>query len=239
MAREPFLINPPKRGVRRRSKRKTVSIKRRKRVTSSKSIRPVLYKTGRKTYSRSRFSRTKRAGISINPIGEEVLIVGANPVAPVRRRKRGKIRKIVKRRRRRSYRYNPVSLGGFNLKKPMSLLMPVLIGVGAKMATERVPNMVNISKPFPRFGVQLAMAVGGGILLQKPLGKNNAAIWAIVSGVTAVSGLLDEFVFKQALSYVSDVAGPVSDYGNDEIDYSMSAFPDELGAYPYEDTVQY
>lgn len=238
MAREPFLINPPKR-VKGRPKKRTVSVKRKRRVTTAKKMRPVVYKTGPRTYSRSSFSRSKRRGISINPVGEEVLIVGANP----KRRKRRKIAtRAIKRRRKRSYRRNPVSLGGINLRKPMTLLMPVIIGLGAKMATEKVPSMVNMSKPLPKFGVQAAMAIGGGLLLQKPLGKNNAAIWAIVSGVTALSGLLNNYVFKQALSYVSDMGVPEVSYdGNSgEVEYgSVDAFPDELGAYPYESTVEY
>ena len=83
---EPFLINPPK----KKRKKKAVS-------TARIKHRPVLYSSGRNRWSRGPKSRSKLAGIQINPFGGELALLGLNP----RRRKRRKVVKLTMNPRRR------------------------------------------------------------------------------------------------------------------------------------------
>ena len=177
MPKEAFLINPPKKIRRKKSRKK------------------------------KRFLRS--LGLKFrNPIGEEVMLVGANPR---RRRARGRKKKyrrnkviatnrrrVYRRRNRRRYRRNPALSGAINITKPQTLLMPIAVGIGAKLAVERVPGMIRILSPLPKLGVQAAIAIGGGILLKKPLGATNAAIWTVVASVFALSSFLNTY-FKVSL----------------------------------------
>lgn len=134
-------------------------------------------------------------------------------------------------------RRNPaVALSGINPMKPMTLVMPLIVGLAAKMATERAPVMLNMTTPLTKYGVQAAVAIGGGILLRKPLGATNATIWTVVSGVVILTDILNQYVFKTALSYVGD-AGAIGYNYPDQVDYSgTGAFvnEDSMGAFPYE-----
>ncbi|MBT9168125.1 MAG: hypothetical protein DDT19_01470 [Syntrophomonadaceae bacterium] len=184
-----------------------------------------------------------------NPFGEEVMIVGANPRRKARKRiKVNPVRKhslltmgkeVVRHRRRR----NPVvSLGdSININKPMTLLYPVAVGVAARMATERIPRMLRITAPITRIGIQLAVGIGGGMLLNRFIGNTNAAVWAIVSGATILTDVVNRFVFRTALGYIEDNEEYLA---ND--DEQIEAFPEEsvdelsnLGAYPYDESPIY
>lgn len=140
------------------------------------------------------------------------------------------------RRRYRRYRRNPALAPAISLRRPMTLLMPVLTGVAAKLATERVPTMLNITAPLTRAAVQLGVAFGGGMILRRMIGSTNAGVWTIVSAVTIASELVSKYVFKTALSYMSaeeiPYGGfPVASYGR-----GMGAYPeqmsDDMGAFP-------
>lgn len=140
----------------------------------------------------------------------------------VRRRKHAVVR--YKGNPVRRHRRNPVAkmaaLGGggeISLSKPQTLLIPIAIGVAARMATQKVPAMVGMTTGYMKYGVQAGVAIGGGMLLKNFVGQRNAMVWTIVSGVTIVEELLNQFVFNQAAA----VAG-------------FGAFVDEsqLGAYP-------
>ena len=262
MAREAFLINPPKRRKRKATSRKVTKAATRTR-RKLKAHRPVLYETGPNLWSRSATSRSRAAGVKINPFGEEVMIVGANPRrkrrtsvkrrrrlsanAPKRARRRRTHKRnpmVAKSRRRRSYRRNPAaaSVGSISLMNPMSLIMPAAIGIGAKMAAERLPAMVNMTAPLPKFGVQMAVAFGGGMLLSKAVGKQNAQIWTLFAAVEAISGLLQTYVFKGLAGFSSQFDYPqisAAPYVPQIASSGMSAYPEELGAFPYGESVVY
>jgi hypothetical protein len=271
---EAFLINP-KRG-------------RRKRKINRARRKPTLYRVRAN-------SRRK------NPLGEEVILVGANPrrkrrhrknvwrghsagharaarkgwvhrrrySANPRRRSRRYLMSNPKRHyrrrkrylmdnprrhhrsyrrnyRRRHYRRNPATaLSGINIMRPMTLVMPLIVGFSAKWATERVPAMVGITSPMTKLGVQVGVMAAGGILLRKPLGSTNAAIWTIMSGVVILTDVLNTYVFSK-LAAPAATAGfsAFPSYrapGAVSYDQGMSAYPEELGfgAYPYDNVVQY
>jgi len=131
-----------------------------------------------------------------------------NPVAATRRvrrtyrKRRNPVARVSRRRTRRSYRHNPVvrrrhrrnpamslSMGGINFKKPMTLIMPIATGIASTIVTRKVPDMLNLMG-WQRTGAQVAVAVLGGMVLRKPLGTQNAAIWAVVSLVNTAGELL-------------------------------------------------
>lgn len=247
MAREPFLINPPKR-VRRKSTKKRSNPKR--------SVK-----------KRRNSVRRKK-----NPYGQEVVVVGRNPkrrkrratrkrkrtykrrrnpvaVAPKRRRRRRSnpvARKVTRRRVRRNYpvarrrkRRNPaMTFGGMNLRKPMTLIMPVGVGVASLMATKAAPNMLNLTGNM-RYLAQVGVAVAGGMILKKPLGAQNAAVWAIVSLVSTASEVLRDKVggvFSGMGAFVDFERGyPIPGADNMMGEYATS---DNYGAFvdegPYE-----
>jgi hypothetical protein len=253
MATEAFLINPPK----KRKKRRTTA---KRRVTRKRVHRPVLYEVSPKRWKRGPKSKSRAAGVKINPIGEGVMIVGANPPRrrkTKRRRRRNPwygqpirhsraAKKGWRRRRRRTtrrrYRRNPaVSAPSIlNLRRPMNMVMPLAVGVVAKMATDRVPVMVNMADtPLKKFGVQMGVAFAGNMLLRRPLGSVNANVWAIVSAVTAVSELVGQYITGRAISGIGAI-GYEPEYSDEyPVSEGVGAFPEEIGAYPYENTIQY
>jgi len=202
-----------------------------------------------------------------NPFGEEVLIVGANPVRkrckrrvtrskaaylpkrkrrrnlvnPIaavnprrRRRKRNLVAAVNPRRRIRTYgvarrrrRRNPVSIRtvGLDINKPMSMIMPLGVGILSLIANERIPTVLNLSSFYMRLGAKVAITFGGGILLSKvkAIGKSNAAVWTIVGGVSIARSLLEKFVFKTSVSGLSAFPEEV------EADLNgIGAFPEEI-----------
>ena len=98
--------------------------------------------------------------------------------------------------------------------------MPAVIGTAAYIATEKIPSMVNVTDTLPRLGVKVAVGFGGGILISRFLGKQNAAIWTIGSSINILSDILRTYVFK-----TGGLLG-------------LGAFPYQtyqgLGAYPYQ-----
>lgn len=258
MAKEAFLINPPKK---------------RKKKSKSKRHRPVVYETAPKTWSRSEKSKSKKAGIKINPLGEEVILVGANPRREKRKtrttrrgrnawygrrekhataaqkgwrkRKRNPVSANPKRRtyRRRRNRNPKLGVGSINIMKPMTLLMPVASGLAAKMITERVPMWVNIVNPLPKFGVQLAVAIGGGMLLKKPVGTQNATIFTVVGATVALSEVITNWMGTAAMGWMGESYPEIETYGNEAApELGMGAYPEEIsgfGAFPYSETMQY
>ena len=137
--------------------------------------------------------------------------------------------------RKRRFRRNPAAvatMGGISLQRPMTLIMPIVVGLAARIATQRVPTYLGIVSPLPRYGVQAAVAVGGGLLLNRFVGKTNAMVWTIVSGVTILEDILNRYVFG--------AAGAVAGLGYYEPE-QVGAFPEEpgVGAYPYGEEVNY
>ena len=112
------------------------------------------------------------------------------------------------------------------------MIMPIAVGIASKMVTDKVPAMVNMATPLPKFGVQMGVALGGNMLLRKTLGAKNANVWAIISAVTAASELIQSYLTTAAIGSI----GYTPEYTPD---YSVGAYPEEVGAYPYENVVNY
>lgn len=202
--------------------------RRRRRVSRRRRYRAYMFDNdpGRRTYRRR---RRRRVRLFDNP----------------RRRRRSYRRRRTymfdnPRRRRRSYRRryrrNPAIAPALSLRRPMTLVMPVLTGVVAKLATERVPTMLNVTAPLTRAAVQLGVAFGGGMILRRMIGSVNAGVWTIVSAVTIASELVNRYVFKTALSYMSAEEIPYGGFPVARYGSGMSAYPeqmsDDMGAFP-------
>lgn len=277
MAREPFLINPPRRRARKAIRRKRLSNFWAGHSSEHGSASKLGW--GRRKKSRPGYAKPKGATFARsvkskkNPFGEEVILVGLNPRRKRRRakvghrrmhrrkraavmanprRRRWSIYKAASRKRRRKsnpirarrrrHRSNPVS--SMSIKRPLSLLMPIAVGIGAKMAVEKVPGMIFAAAnmtDIKRLMVQTAIA----ILPQfgkKFVGERNANIWTLVAGVTIGASLLNKYVLKTTTA----LAG-----SDDEIIYledgGMGAYaaPGSLGAFPndvvreYEEDLSY
>ena len=127
--------------------------------------------------------------------------------------------------------------------RPMTLVMPLIVGLAAKMATERLPGMLNMQTKMTQYAVQAGVAVAGGIFLKKPLGSTNAAIWVIMSGVTILTDVLNTYVFQTMAPAITTTAGfgatPIYQAPGAVELGGTGAYPEELGAFPYGNVVTY
>jgi len=172
--------------------------------------RPVAYSGIRRgAYVRSPYSRSPQ----INPFGEEVMIVGANPKRRkrvVRRRKRSYLRNDPGRKRRsyslsgrkrvsrRRSRRNPARSGvpAISMRRPMSLLMPAIAGMGGFFAADYVPAAIGMSaSPLTRIGIKAGVAFGGGMLVSKFMGSKSGMFFSVGAGINALNDVLRTYVF--------------------------------------------
>jgi len=180
--------------------------------------RPVVYSGIRKgVYARSPYSRSPQ----INPLGEEVMIVGANPrrrrrktrrrnlvANPVRRRrrrysmKRRRANPMINRKRysrRRSYRRNPATAIAISARRPMSLIMPALSGAGGFFAADYIPAAIGMSaSPLTRIGIKAGVAFGGGMVISKFMGTKSGTSFAIGAGINVINDIMRTYIFKTA-----------------------------------------
>ncbi len=194
-----------------------------------------------------------------NPLGEEILILGGNPMKvkakkvvarkrnspqmnpPQKKRKSYRKKRNYRRNpgnamivsgRKKRYRRNPEAMSMPDITKPPTLIMPLLLGIGAKIVTDKVPTMLNLNGT-SAIAAQLGVAVAGGILLKKVVGPFGAAIWVVVAGTTALAPLLqsklagvlsgDDIPYDPEMTYVQEP--DMLPY------YGMNAFPG-MDAYP-------
>lgn len=228
MAKEAFLINPPKRASRRRFASKLFGIK------------------------RNPLRRRRRR----NPLGSELMLVGSNPfhrrsgmsLFGAKRRKRRVRKNRVKRRRkssimmnpyrrvrrrrnpsRKRYRRNPPNIVD-NITKNLPAIGTVAGGLGGLIAVRAIPRMLGV-RGIPYYGVQLGVVAGGGWALHKA--NRDAAIGFIAS--SAALAIYD------ILKGMGIFGGLFTFLGLGEQDEDMlAAYPEEqYAAYPDEgyDTV--
>jgi len=249
MARERFLINPPRR--RRKSVRKSVS---RNAFTGHPGVHKVASIKGwnkrrRKVRGYAKTTLNSPARISgirrvslltakrkyrrVNPFGEEVLIMGANPKRRKRvhhRRRRANIamnpkRRVRRHRRRRNNyamnpirrhkryarrRHNPIrrhyrrhrrNPAEISISRPSTLLMPMVIGLGAIYANQKVPEMLNMTSGVSKYGVMLATALGGAYAIDKAMkSREMANVWIVASLAMIGWEALNEYVLGTPLS---------------------------------------
>jgi len=170
----------------------------------------------------------------------------------------GKIRRVSvnppARRRRKSYRRNPVAQGGiFNLKAFKANLPYMFTGGVSAIATTMAPGLVEKVMPnlagnvFAKYGSQVGMTLVGAFAMDKTLKKGHGTIWMIVGGATIAADLIKQFIMPQlGLSGYELEGDGMSGYeleGTGDEYYenidSLEAFPstedpyaDDLGAFP-------
>jgi len=218
----------------------------------------------RKSSHRRSSTTAERHYLKGNPFGEEVILMGANPKRRKRhstkRRKRSYARAVNppkrhKRRRtrinaanprkrvraRRRHRRNPAAIAasGINFMRPMTLIAPALAGIAALYAGNKIPAMLNMTTGLPKYGVKLATAIGGQMIIKKAFRRNDLAnVFAIVSLVQIGYEALNEYVLAgMGLGMLPYGYGHTSALG-------YGAFPEELavsgyGAVPQEVAQQY
>jgi hypothetical protein len=244
MAVEAFLINPVPQNRRSPKKAKTKA-----KTRAKAKVKATTAKAKVKATARSRR----------NPLGEEILILGGNPMKaktkkvaarksnPPQTNPRNKKRKSYRRKRsyrrnpenamvlssrKKRYRRNPGMISMPDITKPQTLIMPLILGISAKIATDKVPSMLNLSGA-PAIAAQLGVAASCGILLKKVVGPFGAAIWVVVAGTTVIVPLLqsklgmalsgDDIPYYPNMQYVQE-PDMLPDNG-------MNAFP-SMDAYP-------
>jgi len=230
MAQEPFLINPPRKRRKRKStakstpKRKSGGTRKRKRrstlprTASAGKHRPVVYGTG-KSWSRSSYSRSKRRGVSVNP--GLAIVGGYNPMRGYRRRRR-----------------NPMSVGSavgtFQRTLPYAIT-----GIASSVVTNMVPGFLGnftsqlgpTGAQWANYGIKSAVAVFGGPMIDRFIGRGHGNVWTIVGITVVVSDMIRDF-----LPGIIPGLGGYADY-SDQFGYAdsgISAYPEEVNAYPEE-----
>lgn len=179
----------------------------------------------------------------------------ANPmVASTNPRRRRKSVKYSSRRRR-----NPAMMAEFG--KFTSGIMNVrewgplaVTGGLSAMTGAVVPGMIGVVDPWMKLGVQTAVAIGGGIVVERVVDKRHGQAWMIVGVAMVGYQLLKQFVIQPYFPQFAVGLGeyqsyyPTSAY-EDQMNVSqqvgafptaMSAYPgvgafeNEVGAYPYD-----
>lgn len=175
---EPFLINPPKK------KRRVKKLFRRGGGGDSigslgKMHRPLVFGPPSGPWRRSHRSKRRLAKL-INPIGESLMIAGANPHRRKHRNKKrshsktmphlfGRMPNPFSRHRSKRRRYNPMAgvlqpinkMIGYNLPS-LGNLVGAGTGVILTAATPRLAGMADT--PWKKYGVELATVLGGGFV---------------------------------------------------------------------------
>jgi hypothetical protein len=220
-----FYINPrPKRRTVRR-KRNSWTGARVKHKRASK-VGWSSRKVGIKGYAKSSGARYPR-----NPFGDELLLI-TNPKggATMRRRTRKRRKVSAHVTRRRSRRANPMvathrrrhtvrkhrrarrhygvarrhrnpMLGGLDINQ-------IIVGTASALANAMLPIALKADKPMTKYGIQLAAAIGGKIVLEKLFKARNGNIWLIVGLSMTVMDAFKEFVLKKVT--LMTPIGPVS-----------------------------
>lgn len=185
------------------------------------------------THSRRSRRRTIRHNFFTNPM------VGA--VANPRRRRRHTVKH---RRSHRGRRQNPAMMAEFG--KFTSGIMnvrewgPLAVTGGLSAITGAIaPGMLGVSNPWMKLGVQTAVAIGGGIVVERVVDKRHGQAWMIVGVAMVGYQLLKEFVFMPYFPQFAVGLGGYNDYYPDssyanqnEVSQQVGAFPSAMGGYP-------
>lgn len=84
-----------------------------------------------------------------------------------------------------------------------------------------------------KYGVQAAVAVGGGMAIRatRMLNNQHAAVWTVTGFAVIVGDLLNTYVLPRLGIGVGDYT--VEDYAVVHGDDEISAFPGDVGAFPF------
>lgn len=154
------------------------------------------------------------------------------------------------RRRRHNVRHrrNPAIMAEFG--KFTSGMMnvrewgPLAITGGLSAITGSIaPSMLGVTNPYMRLGIQAAVAIGGGIVVERVVSKAHGQAWMIVGVAMVGYQLLKQYVvlpyFPQfAVGLGGDMEGDGMGaynqyYDNNDVSQQVGAFTDEnIGAFP-------
>ena len=173
------------------------------------------------------------------------MVASANP----RRRKSARRHYNVQHRRHR----NPFGMGSGMVSKFTGTIMdvrhwaPLAITGGLSAITGAVvPGMLGVANPYAKYGVQIGVAVGGGMVVERVVGKEHGQAWMIVGMAMVGYSLLKEFVLQPYFPQFAVGLGNYEEYypDSDSINANdvsqqvgafpnaMNAFPSAMGAYP-------
>lgn len=161
---------------------------------------------------------------------------------PHRRRRRHNVKH--RRRHHRGYRRNPAI--GAEFGRFTSSLMnvrewaPLAVTGGLSAITGAVaPSMLGVDNPWAKLGVQTAVAIGGGMVVERFVGHKHGQAWMIVGVAMVGYQLLKQFVFMPYFPQFAVGLGayqdyyPVSAYDNrDDVSQQVGAFPNQMSAFP-------
>jgi len=154
------------------------------------------------------------------------------------------------RRRRHNVRHrrrNPFGLGGGGMVgKFTGTIMdvrhwvPLAVTGGLSAITGAVvPGMLGVYNPYAKYGVQIGVAVGGGMVVERVAGREHGQAWMIVGIAMVGYSLLKEFVIQPYFPQFAVGLGeyedyyPTSAYDNaDNVSQQVGAFPSAMSAFP-------
>lgn len=153
-----------------------------------------------------------------------------------RRRSAGRTYRRVSRRRR-----NP-AFGGAMIGKFTGGVMDIrgwgplaVTGAFSAITGSVVPAMIGVVNPWAKLGVQTAIAIGGGIVVEQTIDKRHGQAWMIVGVAMVGYQLLKQFVLIPYLPQFAVGLGQYeeySDYNPDQVSQQVGAFTDSVSAFP-------
>lgn len=160
------------------------------------------------------------------------MVASANP-----RRKRHSVR----HRRSHGRRRNPAigamvgqfKSGVMNVRE----WAPLAITGGLSAITGAVvPGMLGVTNTWMKYGVQTAVAIGGGIAVEKVIDKRHGHAWMLVGVAMVGYSLLKEFVIQPYFpQFAVGLGDSYNDYNVDaleDVSQQVGAFPQGMGAFP-------
>jgi len=163
-------------------------------------------------------------------------MTAANP-----KRHRSKRRSFHSRRRHRS---NPAIMAQFSRFTggitDIRSWGPLAITGGLSAVTGAVvPGMLGVTNPWAKYGVQTAVAVGGGMVVENFVDKRHGQAWMIVGVAMVGYQLLKEFVLQPYFPQFAVGLGDYQEYypnsnaaEGDDVSQQIGAFPQSVGAFP-------
>jgi hypothetical protein len=102
-----------------------------------------------------------------------------------------------------------------------------------------VPGMLGVVNPYAKYGVQIGVAVGGGMVVERVAGREHGQAWMIVGMAMVGYQVLKDFVL---IPYFPQFAVGLGAYENyypnseyiesDEVSQQVGAFPTAMNAFP-------
>lgn len=159
------------------------------------------------------------------------------------RRKRHYNVKHRRRHNRRSGRRHNPAIGAMFGKFTGGVMnvrhwMPLAVTGGLSAVTGAVvPGMLGVTNPWAKYGVQTAVAFGGGIVVEQVAGKEHGQAWMIVGIAMVGYSLLKEFVLQPYFpQFAVGLGATYQDFypgsNQDDVSQRIDAFPSAMHAFP-------